>query len=71
MAAVKLSCPAGAPCTYVTEEVDPQTALALLAMYERAAHPATGGGGESTRAGVKKPEKFPRPQIDQDSTAEA
>ena len=69
MTTVKLSCPAGVPCTYVTEEVDPQTALALLAMHERVAHPATGGGGDSTR--VKKPEKFPRPQIDQDSTAEA
>ena len=44
-------------------------ALALLTMHERAAHPATGGGGDSTK--VKKPEKFPRPQIDQDSTAEA
>ena len=64
---MKLRCPAGEPCAYVTEEVDQQTALALLAMHERAAHPNTGGGGGNT---VKKPEKFPRPQIAQDATAE-
>ena len=69
MTIVKLKCPAGVACTYVTEEVDSQTALALLPMHERAVNPASGGGGESTKA--NKPEKFPRPQIDQDSTAEA
>ena len=68
MATVKLTCPAGGPCNYVTEEVDAQTALALLTMHERTAHPTVGGGEERTK--VMKPEKFPRPQIDQDSTAE-
>ena len=63
MATIKLKCPAGGPCTYVTEEVDAQTALALLAMNERAAHPTTGGGEERTK--VMKPENFPRPLIDQ------
>ena len=65
---MKLRCPAGAPCAYVTEEVDQQTALTLLEMHERAAHPNTGGGGGGNT--VKKPEKFPRPQIAQDATAE-
>ena len=35
----------------------------------RAVHPEVGNGGNSTI--VRKPEKFPRPSIDQDATAEA
>ena len=61
--------PSGGSCTYVTENVDPQTALALLMMHRELSHLSTGGGEERTK--VIKPEKFPRPQIDQDSTAEA
>lgn len=58
---MKLRCPTGGLCTYVTEEVVPQTALASLAMHERATHPATCDGGESIK--VKKPERFPHPEM--------
>ena len=53
MATIKLTCPAGGPCNYVTEEVDAQTALALLTMHERTTHPTADGGEERTK--VMKP----------------
>ena len=69
MTTMKIPCPVSGSA-FSTPEADAQTALALLAMHERGVHPTTGGGGEE-RTKVMKPEKFPRPHIDQDSTAEA
>ena len=65
---MRLSCPAGAPCAYVTEEVELQTAMALLAMHKEIAHPAT---APAQRQNSCKPEKFPRPSINVDTTDEA
>ena len=66
--AVKLSCPAGAACGYVTEEVELQTAMALLAMHREIAHPAA---VPAQQHNSRKPEKFPRPSINVDTTHEA
>ena len=70
MSGVRVSCPAGPPCTYKTEEVDLVTALGLIYIHMRAVHLDVGGGGNVGTI-VRKPEKFPRPSIDQDATAEA
>ena len=66
MAPTKLSCPAGATCGYTTEEVEFEAAMELLKMHRDIAHAAPAQLPQG-----KKPEKFPRPSIDVDTTAEA
>ena len=67
MTMVSLSCPMGSACSYTTEKVGEPTALALLDKHERMAHPSVLHGTTNS----KKPEKFPRPSIDLDSTSES
>ena len=66
--AMRLPCP-GTQCNYVTEEVDIQAALTLLAMHKEIDHP--GDGQATPHSSSRKPEKFPRPNITIDTTAEA
>ena len=66
--AMRLPCP-GTQCNYVTEEVDIQAALTLLAMHKEIDHP--GDGQATPQSSSRKPEKFPRPNITIDTTAEA
>ena len=66
MAPTKLTCPAGAPCQYITEEVELEAAMELLKMHRDIAH-ATPAQPQQH----KKPEKIPRPSIDVDTTDEA
>ena len=67
--AVILPCPMGMDCDYKTESVEEATALEMQAMHECMKHPTS--ANLATNGGSKKPEKFPRPSIDLDSTAEA
>lgn len=66
MAPTKLTCPAGAACGYTTEEVELDSAMELLKMHRDIAHAAAPPPQQG-----KKPEKFPRPSIDVDTTSEA
>ena len=66
--AMRLPCP-GTQCNYVTEEVDIQAALALLTMHKEIDHP--GNSPATPQSSSRKPEKFPRPNITIDTTAEA
>ena len=54
MAPTKLACPAGAPCQYITEEVELEAAMELLKMHRDIAHAAPAQPQQG-----KKPEKFP------------
>ena len=63
--AKSLSCPG--QCGYVTEEVDIQSAMTMLAMHKEIVHP----GAATPQNSSRKPEKFPRPTITVDTTAEA
>ena len=71
MAEVSLSCPAGNPCEYKTEQLPVNDAMALLQMHVRTAH-STGAGseGDGGEGGHRKPEKFPRPSIGLDEPVE-
>ena len=64
----RLPCP-GTQCGYVTEELDIQDAMAMLAMHKEIDHPAANPATPHTSS--RKPEKFPRPSITVDTTAEA
>ena len=66
---VQLACPAGAACGYVTEELEVQAAMALLTMHKEIAHPAAVAAAQQQNS--CKPEKFPRPNINVDTTDEA
>ena len=66
---VILPCPMGMDCDYKTESVEEATALKIMDMHERLSHPTS--ANQATNGGSRKPEKFPRPSIDIDSTAEA
>ena len=58
---MKLPCPS-TQCDYVTEEVDIQAALTLLAMLKEIDH--QGNGPVATpQSCQRKPEKYPRPNI--------
>ena len=67
MAPIKLNCP-GVDCGYATEEVELDAAMELLKMHRDIAHANT---APATAQQGKKPEKFPRPSIDVDTTHEA
>ena len=68
MAPIKLTCPSGDTCDYTTEEVELATAMELLKMHRDIAH---ANAAPATVQQGKKPEKFPRPSIDVDTTHEA
>ena len=69
MAQQKFSCTVGGGCDYQTELLDAETALKFLELHAKTAHPAT-TTNNVTGSSSKKPEKFPRPTIDIDSTEE-
>ena len=65
MAPIKLKCTIGDTCEYETQELEFAQANILLESHLKHAHPVQ-GGGQSER----KPEKFPRPELKLDSSAE-
>ena len=65
MAPTQLPCPSIA-CEYVTVEAEFEDAMRLLQMHKEMDHAALAPPSQG-----KKPEKFPRPTIDVDTTAEA
>ena len=69
MAPVRLPCVAGGACNFMTVELEYAQAKELLDTHLRYAHPVAAGAGGGA-GGNKKPEKFPRPEIKLDSSAE-
>ena len=65
MARVKLKCTIGDTCTWETQELEFDQANILLNSHLKHAHPVAGGGSND-----RKPEKFPRPELKLDSSAE-
>ena len=66
MSPVRLPCQVGGDCTFQTVELEYDQAKEQVDGHMKYAH-AIAGGGEAS----KKPEKFPRPEIKLDSTAES
>ena len=66
MAPIKLPCLVGGECDFETVELEYEQAKAQQDGHMQYAH----GGGAAGPAGGKKPEKFPRPEIKMDSSAE-
>ena len=64
MAPIKLPCLVGGECNFQTVQLEYDQAKPLLDGHMQYAHGATAG------VGGKKPEKFPRPEIKMDSSAE-
>ena len=65
MAPVELPCPAN-DCEFKTIKLEFAHAKELLDIHVKVDHPVAAVGGESQR----KPEKFPRPEISLDKSAE-
>ena len=66
MAPIKLKCTSGdTNCNYETQELEFEQANILLESHLKVAHPVRGGGTSD-----RKPEKFPRPELKLDSSAE-
>ena len=63
--AVKLKCTIGDTCQYETQELEFAQANILLEGHLKHAHPVAGRGNNDS-----KPEKFPRPELKLDSSAE-
>ena len=67
MAPIKLPCLVGGDCTFETVQLEYDQAKAQQDGHMQYAHTrAAGHAGE----GTKKPEKFPRPEVRIDSSAE-
>ena len=67
MAPIKLPCLVGGDCTFQTVQLEYDQAKAQQDGHMRYAHAAADGrAGE----GARKPEKFPRPEVKMDSSAE-
>ena len=65
MAPIKLKCTIGDSCPYETQELEFAQANILLESHLKHAHPTQGGDTND-----RKPEKFPRPELSLDSSAE-
>ena len=65
MAPTKLKCTFGDSCQYETQEQEFAQSKELLESHLKYAHPVQGGGNND-----RKPEKFPRPEIKLESSAE-
>ena len=69
MAPISLPCVMGAEvCKFKTTELEYEHANEQLGTHMRFAH---GGGNEGSHVDRNKPEKFPRPSLEADSTSEA
>ena len=69
MAPISLPCVAGAEvCSFKTLELEYEHAIDLLKIHVKITH---GGGNEGSHVERNKPEKFPRPSLEADSTSEA
>ena len=69
MAPISLPCVMGAEvCKFKTTELEYEHANEQLGTHMKFVH---GGGSEPSHVGGNKPEKFPRPSIEADSTLEA
>ena len=66
---MKLQCVAEG-CQWETQELNEGLAKDTLVMHLQLVHQVAPAQPQIVGAGVKKPEKFPRPSIDQDSTLE-
>ena len=66
MAPIKLPCLVGGECEFETVQLEYEQAKAQQDGHMQYAH----GGGAAGTAGGKKPEKFPRPEVKMDSSAE-
>ena len=65
MAQIQLDCPAR-DCDYKTQQLEYAQAKELLDIHVKVDHPTIPAGGENQR----RPEKFPRPEISLDKSAE-
>ena len=69
MAPVSLPCVMGTEmCSFKTKELEYEYANEQLGMHMKFAH---GGGNGTPHVERNKPEKFPRPSLEADSTSEA
>ena len=64
MAPIRLPCLVGGECNFQTVQLEYDQAKPLLDGHMQYAH------GDTAGVGSKKPEKFPRPEIKMDSSAE-
>ena len=69
MAPVSLTCVVGTECTFSTQEMELEVAKDLLDMHMKYTHGE--GANGNTNGEKKKPEKFPSPMLEADSTSEA
>ena len=67
---MKLKCVAK-ECTWESQNLDEGLAEQTLHMHLQLVHQIAPAQPQVGATGVKKPEKFPRPLIDQDSTLES
>ena len=65
MAPTKLKCTIGDSCNYETQELEFAQSKELLESHLKYAHPVQVGSNND-----RKPEKFPRPEVKLDSSAE-
>ena len=68
MAPVSLTCTMGTDCGFKTMELEFVQATTMLEMHMKYAH---GGASGTSNGDRNKPEKFPRPTLEADSTSEA